>query len=198
MSETAALRRPFFIGLLSVGIALVLLTGVIAVISSVDDRPEGVAERWLTAVGDLSRAGVHEDAVERVRAHGDVALGEQLVAGVKTDGKTAFVALEVGKARRDGDTAYVPARLVARDNDTPRFQLVVLRRAGDSWRVVDVRPPDPTLEVPSAGGEVASKAPASLYLIALAIGLGLAALASALVRAAGREHEHAVLDLRAT
>jgi hypothetical protein len=196
MSETAALKRPFLIGVLAVGIVLVLVTGVIAAFSSIDDRPEGVAERWLTAVGDLSRDGVHADAVDRVQAHGDVALGEHLIAGAKTDGKTAFTALEVGKARRDGDTAFVPAQFVTRGTDASRSQLLVLHRAADSWRVVDVRPPDPVLEVPSEGGDVASKAPLSLYLVALAIGVGIAVAASALVRAAGREHDIAVSDLR--
>ena len=192
MSETAALKRPFFLGVLAIAIVVVLVTGVIAVFSSVDDRPEGVAERWLTAVGDLTRDGVHDDAVDRVRGHGDVALGEQLVAGIDADGKSAFTALEVGKARRAGDDAQVPALLVARDNDTPRRQVVVLHRSGDTWQVVEILPKDPTLKVPSDGGDVASKAPLGLYAVALVIGLGIALAASTLVRVSGREHELAL------
>ena len=189
MSETAALKRPFLVGVLASAIGVILICGVIAVFSSVDDRPEGVAERWLTAVGDLTRKGVHSDAVGRVQAHGDVALGEQLLAGVKADDKSAFTGLEVGKARREGDTAFVPAELVGRGDDGTRSQLLVLHRDGDSWRVVELRPADPSLKVPSDGGEVASKAPITLYGVALIIGVGIAAGASALVRAAGREHE---------
>jgi hypothetical protein len=194
-NETDALKRPFLIGVLFVVIVVVILGGLTSLFGSADDRPEGVAERWLTAVGELTRKGVHEDAVKRVTAHGDLALGEQLLDGVKADEKSAFTELEVGKARRDGDTALVPAELVGRgyDSGVKRLQLLVLQRAGDSWRVVELRPPDPTLRVPSNGGDVASKAPITLYLVALVIGLGVAAAASALVRAAGREHER-VLD----
>jgi len=189
VTEAAALRRPFLIGVLASAIVVLLLSGVIAVFSSVDDRPEGVAERWLTAVGDLTRKGVHDDAVDRVQAHGDVALGEQLLTGIDADDKSAFTGLEVGKARRTGDTALVPAQLVGRGDDTKRSQLLVLHRAGDSWRIVELRSADPSLKVPSDGGDVASKAAFGVYAVALVVGIGIAVAASALVRAAGREHE---------
>lgn len=189
MTETAALKRPFLVGVLAVAIVVVLVSGVIAVFSSVDDRPEGVAERWLTSVGDLTRDGVHDDAVDRVRGHGDVALGEQLIVGAHADGKSAFTALEVGKARREGDIALVPAQLVTRGSDTARTQVVVLQRDGETWRVVELRPPDSSLKVPSEGGDVASKAPVTLYLVGLILGVAIAVAASAMVRAAGREHE---------
>jgi hypothetical protein len=190
-AETDALKKPFLIGVLFVVIVVVLLGGLISLFGSTDDRPEGVAERWLTAVGDLTRKGVHTDAVDRVSAHGDLALGEQLLEGVKADDKSAFTELEVGKARRSGDTALVPAELVGRGyaDGVKRRQLLVLQRSGESWRVIELRPPDPTLNVPSNGGDVASKAPVTLYLVALVIGAGVAAAASALVRASGREHE---------
>jgi hypothetical protein len=190
-SETDALKRPFLIGVLAVGIVVVFLGGLISLFGSTDDRPEGVAERWLTAVGELTRKGVHDDAVDRVTAHGDLALGEQLLEGVKADDKSAFTTLEVGKARREGDTALVPVELVGRgfDDGVARVQLLVLQRDGESWRVVELRAPDPALRVPSSGGDVAAKAPVTLYLVALVIGVGIAAAASALVRAAGREHE---------
>jgi hypothetical protein len=189
--ETDALKRPFLIGVLAIVIVVVFLGGLIGLFGSTDDRPEGVAERWLTAVGDLTRKGVHDDAVDRVSDDGDLALGEQLLGGVKADGKSAFTTLEVGKARRAGDTALVPAQLVARGDDDgdKRSPVLVLQRDGDSWRVVELRPADPSLEVPSDGGDVASKAPATLYLVALVVGAGVATAASALVRAAGREHE---------
>jgi hypothetical protein len=193
MSEVQALKKPFLLGVLAVGIGVAIIVGVVALfVVSTDDRPEGIAERWLSSVGDLTRDGIHSDAVARVRGHGDVALGEGLVANVKADGKAAFTSLEVGKARRTGDTALVPAQLVARGDDTTRRYVVVLQRDGDSWRVTALRPPDPTLKVPSEGGDVAAKAPVSLYLIALVIGVGIAAGAAALVRAAGREHDAAL------
>ena len=70
--------------------------------------------------------------------------------------------------------------------------MLVLQRAGESWRIVGIDPADPTLKVPSEGGEVAAKAPLGLYAIALVIGVGIAVTASAFVRAAGREHERAL------
>jgi hypothetical protein len=192
MSETQALRRPFLIGLLATVIGFVIVGGVIAIfVTNTSDRPEGIAERWLTSVSDLTRKGVHADAEKRVTAHGDLSLGESLVAGINTDGKTAFTTLEVGKARRQDDLAFVPATWVSRAN--PPFdhqsRVVVLRRDKDTWRVVALQPPDPSLKVPSDGGDVASKAPVALYAVGLVIGVGIAAGASALVRLAGREHD---------
>ena len=58
MNEAAALKKPFLIGLLATVIGVVIVGGVIAVFATnTDDRPEGVAERWLTAVGDTTRKG---------------------------------------------------------------------------------------------------------------------------------------------
>ncbi len=191
MNEVEALRRPFLIGVIWCAIAFIIVAGLIAiVVERTDDRPEGIAERWLTAVADLTRDGVHADAVDRVDAHGDVALGDQLVAGINADGKTAFEALEVGKARREGGRAFVPARVVARNQDGEHHFVVVLDQQRDSWRVTSVQPADVTLKVPSEGGAVASEAPLPLYAGALAVGVVVAAAASALVRLAGREADH--------
>jgi hypothetical protein len=192
VSETEALKRPFLIGLLACAIAFVIVGGVIAVFAMhTDDRPEGIAERWLTAVGDLTRDGVHADAIERVRAHGDVGLAQFMVTGDNDyDGKTAFEALEVGKARVDGNTALVPVSLTYRGEDHESRGVLRLERDGDSWKVRELLAPDPTLKVPSDGGDVAAKAPAALYVGALVLGAGVAVGASALVRLAGREREH--------
>ena len=120
MSETAALKKPFLIGLLATAIGFLVVGGFIAILASnTDDRPEGVAERWLTAVGDLTRKGVHDDAAKRISAHGDASLADPLLKDVKADGKSAFTSLEVGKARRvDAETVLVPAKLVGRGWDT--------------------------------------------------------------------------------
>ena len=190
MTEAQALKRPFLIGLLATTIVFLLVGGVIAVFAtSTDDRPEGIAERWLTAAGDLTRDGVHADAVKRVEAHGDLELADLLTGQIDADGKSAFSGLEVGRARRDGTTALVPAQVVTRDHDAKRDIVIVLTRTADSWRVSDFRPADPTLRVPSDGGDVAAKAPVALYAVAMVIGVGVAAAASAMVRLAGREQE---------
>ena len=61
-------------------------------------RPEGVAENWLTAVGDTTRKGVEADARKRAEKIGGVSIGEAICCSSDTDGKAAFADLEVGKA----------------------------------------------------------------------------------------------------
>ena len=199
MNEAAALKKPFLIGLLATVIGVVIVGGVVAVFATnTDDRPEGVAERWLTAVGDTTRKGVQGDALKRANAHGDASLAAALIGTADYDGKSAFIQLEVGKARRTDGGAVVPFKVTDRvpSNAQPQSGLLVLSRHGDSWRVTGLGPPDGGLKVPSDGGDVASKAPLGLYAMALVAGVGVAAGASALVRAAGREHETS-LALRA-
>ncbi|MEY2420969.1 MAG: hypothetical protein QOI95_1036 [Acidimicrobiaceae bacterium] len=190
-AETDALKKPFLIGVLFVVIVVVILGGLISLFGSTDDRPEGVAERWLTAVGDTTRKGVHDDAVKRVTAHGDLALGEHLLDGVKADDKSAFTTLEVGKGLRSNvGTTLVPAKVVQRGSDKVISEVLELTPGNGTWRVTRVGPGDPDVfRVPGDGGDVAAKAPLGLYAIALLIGVGVAAAASALVRAAGREQE---------
>ena len=189
MSETAALRRPFLIGLLAIAIVLLLVTGVLAVFSSVDDRPEGLAERWLTAAGDLTRNGVHDDAADRVKAHGDLALAEQLVGGVHADGKTIQIRPD-GTGRSEVAAATGQPKPAAAGAPIVTVKDEAIHAAdADGKNSRKVSPADPTLKVPSDGGDVASKAPLGLYAVALLIGVGIAVAASALVRAAGREHE---------
>jgi hypothetical protein len=187
-----SLRRGFLIGLLANGILFVLLGGLVAAFGSTDDRPEGVAERWLTAVGDTSRSGVKGDSLARVADHGDPSLVPALVPpGVDMDDKTAFTELEVGKAiRRDGAT-LVPYHVALRNGTTPAGD-GTLSMADDperGWRVVALSPPVTGATVPSRGGSAVSKAPVALYAIALAIGALVATGCAALVRAAGAAPE---------
>lgn len=191
MNETDALKRPFLIGLLGVGAVLLVLVGLLAVVAdSTDDRAEGVAERWLTAVGDTTRDGVQSDAHRRVEDHGAAQLVDWLIPhGVDMKGKSAFTELEVGKAiQRDGKTV-VPYHVKAREGESSSPDgVLVMVRSSDTWSVADIGPAEGA-KVPSDGGEVASKAPVTLYLAALVVGAGIAVGASALVRAAGREQD---------
>jgi hypothetical protein len=200
MNEINALKKPFLIGVLATVIAFVIIGGLIAALSiGHDDRPEGIAERWLTATGDLTRNGVRSDAEERVKNDGDLALAEQfLTPGYDYGGKDAFTALEVGHGRRiDANTTDVPMKLTDRADDKKTKQAVlVLGRDGSSWHVQAVQPADPTLRVPSDGGPPVSSAPLGLYAIALVIGAGVAAVASFLVRIAGREQSRLSLTQR--
>jgi hypothetical protein len=197
MNETDTLRRPFLIGVLATAIVFVSLGGFIAALATGhDDRPEGIAERWLTATSDLTRRGVRSDAEQRVRNDGDLALAEQFITvGYDYKGKSAFTALEVGHGRRvDANTTTVPMKLTDRADDSKTEQAVlVLSRDGNSWRVNALQPADSTLRVPSDGGPPVSSAPLGLYAIALVIGAGVAVVASVLVRLAGGEQNRVSL-----
>jgi hypothetical protein len=192
LNETADLKRPFLVGLLATAIAFLIMGGLIAVFATRDDRPEGVAERWLTAVGDLTRKGVRSDTEKRVTKHGDLSLANLFItAGHDYDGKTAFTALEVGRGRRvNAQITIVPMKITDRADDKKTEQAVlVMQRSKDSWRVVAVQPASAELRVPSDGGPSVSEAPVTLYGVALLLGVGVAVTASALVRAAGREQD---------
>jgi hypothetical protein len=178
--------------LLATAIAFLIIGGLIAVFATRDDRPEGVAERWLTAVGDLTRKGVLSDAQKRVTTHGDLSLADTFITRAHDyDGKSAFTALEVGRGRRlNAQVTLVPMKLTDRADDKKTKQAVlVLQKTGDSWRVTAVQPASAELRVPSDGGPSVSEAPVTLYGVALLLGVGVAATASALVRAAGREQD---------
>jgi hypothetical protein len=191
LNDTAELKRPFLVGLLATAIAFLIMGGLIAVFATRDDRPEGVAERWLTAVGDLTRKGVRSDTEKRVTNHGALSLASMFItAGHDYDGKTAFTALEVGRGRRlNAQITLVGMKVTDRANDKTTKAVLALQRSGGSWRVTAVQPESAELRVPSDGGPSVSEAPVTLYGVALVLGIGVAATASALVRAAGREHD---------
>ena len=194
LADDRALLRPFRLGLLAVAIAFVLIGAVVAAFGSGANRAEGVAERWLTDVGDTRRDGVRDRAREEAEAIGPVELARELLPSGDTDGRSAFVDLEVGKARRDGDVARVPFRLHQRIDGSAGPAVdgtIVLQETdedadGEGWRIVEVAPPIDGRTVPSEGGDPAAEAPAALFVGAVAVGVVLAVLASLAVRAAGR------------
>ena len=188
MSEHETLRRGFLIGLLATGIVFVLLGGLIAAFATTDDRPEGVAERWLTAVGDTTRSGVKADSLARVADHGDPSLVTVLVPpAIDMDGKSAFTELEVGKAIQGDRSTLVPYHLALRNGTTTPGDgtLSMVKDPTRGWQVIGLAPPVAGSAVPSKGGTAVSKAPVGLYAIALAIGALVATGCASLVRAAG-------------
>lgn len=185
------LRKPFLVSMAGVIAAFVLVGVLIAVFGTGRQRPEGVAERWLVAVGDTERKGVRERAREDAEEVGPVSLAAHLLPAEDTDGKAAFVDLEVGRSVADGDRVRrVPFRLHQRQGDEVSDAIegtIVLRRdAGDDWKVVEVTDPTPGLEVPSEGGPPAAEAPWGLYAGAIALAVVLTVGSSGLVRLASR------------
>jgi len=183
-------NSTFVKGLIACVAVMLAFGGVIAVLNAGNNRPEGVAEDWLTAVGDTVREGVEKDARERAEKIGPLSLARELVQP-NPDRKTAFPDLEVGKAEAaEADSVEMPFKLHARvgDEEVEKSGLIVMRKRGDDWRVINVvlLPLAEIPPVPSQGGAPPSSAPNSLWLGALA-GSALIGLAtSALVRLAGR------------
>ena len=195
--DDRALVRPFRLGLLGVAILFVLLGALVAAFGSGAERPEGVAERWLTDVGDTRRDGVKDRARREAAEVGPLSLAEDLLPAGDTEGRSAFVDLEVGKASRDPDGTRVPYRLHQRIDGSagPAVDGIVVlvgeddENGDDTWRVVALEPPIEGREVPSEGGRPAAEASPWLFVGAVAASVVIAAGCSVAVRAAGRGEE---------
>jgi hypothetical protein len=185
----ADLRRRFLIGVLGVAILFVLIGGLIAAYGSGAERPEGVAERWLVDVGDLTRKGVRDEAREAVAEVGSLELGQAMLPAEDTDGRAAFTDLEVGKADTVDGRARVPFQLHPREGDDVGDVVdgtVVLQLVEDeAWRVVAVEGPTEGLAVPSEGGRPAAEAPIGLFAGAIGLSALITLGAVVALRAAG-------------
>ena len=188
-----ALLKPFRLGLLGVAIIFVFLGSLIAAYGSTSQRPEGVAERWLSDVGDTRRDGVKDRARQDVEEVGSLSLAAGLLPKGSTDGRAAFVDLEVGKAVDSGATPerrIVPFRLHQRVDGSagPAIDGVIVleRQPDDDWSVIAVDDPQPGVEVPSEGGKPAADAPMGLFAGAIAAAVLVTLFCSVAVKAAGR------------
>lgn len=190
--EMASIRRSFTIGLAIVVVLFVGLFPVINLINGSRHRPEGTAERWLAAVSDTTRKGVHDEAVKRAEKDGPVSLAKAIIPA-DTDKKSAFADLEVGKATVTGLTARVPyllhQRALTGKNPTVRGEVLLRKvgiRTGDMpWKVTGLTTKASSGRVPSEGGSPPSRAPALLWAIAVLVGVAVTAGAASLVRWAG-------------
>jgi hypothetical protein len=200
--------RTFLTGI-AVCLALMIAAGFgINTLNSGHSRPEGVAEDWLTAVGDTARKGVEADATRRAEAIGPLELAGQPLIGTEkdTDGKSAFPDLEVGKAVRTGETADVRFRVHSRreKDNVEIVGAIRLVRTDGRWMVTQTQlftidglqvVPRPgvtsfgenTPELASEGGPPPSSASNSLWLLAIVIGVAVTAGASGIVHWAGRQ-----------
>ncbi len=187
-AEVDALRQPFVAGVVLVLAVMVMVGGLIRVFGTGANRPEGAAERWLTAIADTTRDGVGNDARERADDLGGVVAGASLLPAVDTGGERAFADLEVGKAERRGSEARVPFRLhqFAESGQGPVLAGTVLLAldGDDEWRVLAVTERQRGELVPSEGGDPPARAALPLWLGGAALSASLCALASIAVRAA--------------
>lgn len=173
----------------AIAVLLAVIIGlgfVIHAANSGHHRAEGAAEHWLNDVGDTTRKGVVADATKRAEQVGPIAIARANdLIPADTKGKSAFPDLEVGKAVGD----RVPFRLHQRvQSGKPplREGSIVLAKLGDSWRVTGITARQPGEKVPSEGGKAPSKAPSSLWALAILAGVGVTAGASAIVQWAAR------------
>jgi hypothetical protein len=175
---------------------MVALGGVIALANHGHHRPEGAAERWLTALSDTTRKGVKTDARTRADKLGGVALGASLLPSDDTRGKAAFPDLEVGKAALGGDQARVPYRLHQRaqhGKNPLKEGTIVLARSGDGWKVTALDARRPGEKVPSDGGQPPSSAGLGLWLGAIALGVLITGVIIVLVEWATRSSQRALV-----
>lgn len=164
---------------------LLALVAVLAGCGSAASRPSGVVERWLTAVGDVGRPSVREDAEEKLVESGLAGAEGALVDDVAfEEDASRFTDFEVGAAAIRGDDARVPIRVTRRlagdEKDEVFLTAVLERRADGVWGVTDLDRSTADERVPSKGGDRPASATARHWLAAVAFG-ALAAVASALV-----------------
>jgi hypothetical protein len=197
-------NRTFVAGLVVCVAIMLALGGAIALLNAGNNRPEGVAEDWLTAIGDTTRKGVEADATRRADKIGAPELAHDLLYpyAKDIDRKSGFKDLEVGKAVEErANTVRVGFHLTARvpDDETKELTgVITMEKADDEWHVTGVQVVDPVSvglpALPSDGGPPPSSAPLSLWLGALVGSALIGVVTASLVRAAGRTTDaHAAL-----
>ena len=198
-------NATFVKGLVACAALMLAFGGIIAILNDGNNRPEGVAEDWLTAISDTTREGVEADATRRADAIGPPEFARNLLYpyAEEIDRKGGFVDLEVGKAVAvearvlgalpAGEQVRVPFRVTARrpnDKTVERNGVITLDMVEDEWLITAVQVVDPQKlglpELPSDGGPPPSSAPVTLWLGALVGAALIGVVSSALVRAAGR------------
>jgi hypothetical protein len=167
----------------------------LGVLNHSQNRPEGVAERWLTAVGDTTRKGVEADARKRAEKIGPVSLATHLIEhdAKAINRKTGFEDLEVGKAVHEAAGVRVGFRVHAKrpnDKTVEITGVLGLAKVGDKWMVQTLDTGEVTAmgvpALPSEGGPPPSSAGASLWLGGLVGAAIIGLVTTSLVRLAGR------------
>ena len=190
-----ALKRQFAVAVVAALAVMVGLGALIAVANHGHHRPEGAAERWLTAISDTQRKGVRADARERAEKLGGVTPGASLLPSEDTKGKGAFPDLEVGKALLAGGQARVPYRLHQRaqhGKNPVKEGTIVLARSADGWKVTALDARHPGEKVPSDGGQPPSSAGLGLWIGAVVIGALVTGVIILLVEWATRSSQRAL------
>ena len=198
-------NRSFVKGLVACLALLLAASGGLYLLSKGEQRPEGIAEDFLTALGDTTRKGVEVDSLRRAEKLGNAEAADRRLLADDTNGKAAFADLEVGKAVRVRDDNPDEVKVgfqvhTRREDETVRVRgVMTLKRTNDEWRETGVElvgdeftegSPASILdglpELPSDGGPPPSSAPLSLWIGGLVGSAVIGAVCSVLIRAAGR------------
>ena len=191
-------NRRFAEGLVACAALIMVLFGALWLLNRGHSRPEGVAENWLTAIGDTTRKGVEADATKRADKVGapELAIHVLWPHPEDIDRKAGFDDIEVGKAKRshNGNSALVAFRVHAlRPGDkTKEIEGVIrLEQQDDNrgWGIMDLQVTDPVAAgvpaLPSDGGPPPSSAPFTLWIGALVGAAVIGVVTTLLVSRAG-------------
>jgi hypothetical protein len=140
--------------------ALALLVFVVALLGCGVDRPEGVVERWLTAI---AQGPTGEPEVYAAKD-----LSDDLVPPPREE--SSLEVIEVGKGRISGSSARVPFRIQKPDSSA-ELLVAELRRSEGTWRIVKVTGANSNLTVPTQGGERIGRASPLVWIGGLVVGL---------------------------
>jgi hypothetical protein len=165
-------------------IAIVAAVVLLLSACATTERPEGIVERWLSALNQGS-------AGEPLR-YAYLGVSHAVLPGWRTVDPGAFDVIEVGRARSctyigpAACEARVPFRVVLMNGKEMRFDaLVGIDRALDEptpSRVIVVVAAGPQPRLPSEGGPPIGSASTSAWLLALGTALGLVLLAEGVMR----------------
>lgn len=134
------------------------------------DRPEGVVERWLKAI--------NQGEIGEPEKYASPALSDEILADRKEpDGLDV---IEVGRGEETGDRARVPYR-IERAEGTKLNGVAELERSGGEWRVVALRPAEPSLRVATEGGDRIGKASYLAWVATVGTAIALVGITLALM-----------------
>jgi hypothetical protein len=135
------------------------------------DRPEGVVERWLTAI---SQGPTGEPEI-----YASKELSDDLVPPPREE--SALEVIEVGKGTISRSKARVPFLIQVTDGSQAAHVAELSRNGGD-WRIVRITAPDPNLRVPTQGGERIGKASLAVWVGGALAGLTMMIIVAVIMR----------------
>jgi hypothetical protein len=171
--------------------ALLLLTVAALVLPACGgtDRPEGVVERWLISLNQ-GKAGQPEK-------YAPDALSQQILPNWQKRDPGDLDVIEVGKGRASptsrafqvprSPSFLVPFRIKRLDGPTDSGVAGLLQMAKGGWMVSDLFPPNPSLRVPSEGGDSLGGASPAVWVAALTVAFLFVIASIALMSTVGRE-----------